>query len=251
MLQARDNARRCALSQLTVSMWPLWETNGERHAVTVKPSAQPGVDRRLLNTTSPFFYLHSIHFHPPLLFLVPLCFLSPFSFFCFPFSLLMFCWCAQAVSKSKKGCVVVMGNMPSLRWGKSWRRTESTGIFRGFRSVCFVSGQWKESGATAGWTALFEERMQWVSKQVRSRQPRVSDRLNNVLKQWVVDLMSVSLLRTWKDAHRNTGAAASLQSSIGCVVLGESVILAVCVDVSGGFMCINTSADKHGCGFGR
>lgn len=206
----------------------------------------------LIENRIPFFYLLSIHFHPPLLLVVPLCFLSPFSIFLFfPFSSLMFCWCAQAVSKSKKGCVVVMGNMPSLRWGKGWRSTESTGIFRGFRSVCFVSGQWKESGATAGWTALFEERMQWVSKQVRSRQPKVSDRLNNALKQWVVDLMSVSLLRTWKDAHRNTGAVTSLQSSMRRVVPGESVILAVCVDVSWGFMDINTSANKHGCGFGR
>ena len=54
MLWAQDNVHRSALSQLNVSMWPLWETNGERHAVTVKPSAQPGIDLRLFNTTSLF-----------------------------------------------------------------------------------------------------------------------------------------------------------------------------------------------------
>lgn len=75
MLQAWDSVHWSALSQINASMWPLWKPNVERHAVTAKPSTQPGTDLVRLKAASPssvFTHYHSFLIHP--WFLLPLLF---------------------------------------------------------------------------------------------------------------------------------------------------------------------------------
>lgn len=141
MLRAQDNGRRSALSRLNVSMWPLWEANGERHAVTVKPSAQPDIDLRLLIP------------HPVLL--TPLHLFPPAVSLSFPTLLChSLCHYAQgkpAVPKSHPGCVMV--KPLGVRWETccpsgevraDWRCSRPR-FPKVFRSVCFVSGQRNEN----------------------------------------------------------------------------------------------------------
>lgn len=197
MLLVWDNVRRSVLSQLNVSMWPLWETNGERHAVTVKLSVQPGVDLCLLNTASLFFYPNFIHFHPlfpspppPLYFFSFFFILSVFLFFC-PFaSVLQESWNSLNQGKDMWSstfweCLCLWWETQHLLGGvrADWRCSHP-GYPEVFRSVCFVRVfSVGIAELTVRWTTLFEKRNA-VSQQTSVLMVKIPDRLNNVPGRW-------------------------------------------------------------------
>lgn len=99
------------------------------------------------------FLLPPLHPFPPsfslFLSVVPIVLtIPPFPIFLCAVNVLLMCsslWIRERMCDSQPGNFLrLLGNMLSLRWGKGWLKIQSPRISRGFRSVCFASGEQKE-----------------------------------------------------------------------------------------------------------
>lgn len=152
----------------------------------------------------------------------------------------------------------LMGNVLCLRWGKGWLKMQSPWIYGGFRSVRFVTGQWKRGGGDSRMdSALWEENA--VSQQTSAFMVKIPDRLNDVPGQWSGVGRSVWFNEHVSGAHlkrcpHEHGSCYIIHRLYTCLLKHilwffmkvrfwrfEGILV--------GFICINTSVNKHGCGF--
>lgn len=187
MLLVWDNVRRSVLSQLNVSMWPLWETNGERHAVTVRLSVQPGVDLYLLNTASLFFFYPNFVHSPPLFPSFP-------SLLCLFFILsVVHFFCEHSLNQGKdtwssafRECLASGGKRQHLLGGvrADWRCSHPgyPEVFRSVCTLCVCTFSRNSRVDSKMDNALWEENA--VSQQTSVLTVKIPDRLNNVPGQW-------------------------------------------------------------------
>lgn len=116
MLRAGDYVLQSALSQLKVSKWPLWETNGERHAANIKTTTQywPGLIEF-------FFFSTSISTH-------------------FPCDI----WSVVLITCEMSLCVWWEMSCLAREVSADWLKPRSD-LSRSFWRVYFAAGRWKES----------------------------------------------------------------------------------------------------------
>lgn len=155
--------------------------------------------------------------------------------------------------------VALMGNMLSLRWGKSWLEMQSPGISRGFRSMCFVSGQWKERRwQQDGQHSLRRECSESANKCVHGKKSQTDwimfqDSEAVGRSGWFNECVSGVHLKRCSHEHRS--CCYVIQRLYTPRTYTPLFLVKVWFwrfeRMFMGFMYINTSVNKRGCGFER